>query len=256
MRQILELQPNLHVLEVALPGYAVRSVIIIGERNAVVWDTLTGPKDMAALEPVIGSMPFHVVYSHADWDHIWGTNGFPRAPVDIIGHAECLRRFNDDVPVTLSDMQLAEPGKWDGIELTPPNLVFRSCMSLDLGGITLDLHHLPGHSADCIVGWIPEWGVLLGGDAIETPLPVVNDPNLLGAWLDALENWANNSDVQRSIPAHGSIEGRESLDSTVDYLRRLNCGDDIEIATDIDAFYQQAHQKNLQLARGDDQADD
>ena len=256
MRQILELQPNLHIMEVTQPEFIVRSVAVLGERHAVLWDTLTGPEDMAAFQPVIGAKPFHVVYSHADWDHIWGTNGFSRPPLDIIAHQACLRRFDQDVPATLREMQLAEPGKWDEIELIPPNLVFSSCMSLDLGGITLELHHLPGHSADCIVGWIPQWGLLLGGDAIETPVPVVNDPGSLADWLDSLETWANNSAVKRAISAHGSIEGRESLDSTVDYLRRLIAGDDIEFESELDDFYRVAHQKNLQLARGDDQGHD
>lgn len=256
MRQILEIQPNLHVLEVALPGLSVRSIVAIGERHAVVWDTLTGAKDMAALEPVIGTMPFHVVYSHADWDHIWGTGGFTRPPLAIVGHKECLRRFSDDVPITLSEMQLAEPGKWDGVELIPPNLVFSTSMSLDLGGITLELHHLPGHSVDGIVGWIPEWGVLLGGDALETPLPVVNNPDLLGAWLDALETWAKKSEVKRSLPAHGSIKGRDSLDSTLDYLRRLAASDDFELTSDLDDFYLQTHQNNLELTRVDDHRGD
>ncbi len=255
MRQVLELQPNLHVLEVTQPEFTVRSVAVLGERQAVVWDTLTSAEDMAAFEPVIGAKPFHVVYSHADWDHIWGTNGFSRPPLNIIGHKACLRRFDQDVANTLCEMQIAEAGKWDDIELIPPNLVFTSRMSLDLGGVSLDLHHLPGHSPDCIVGWIPQWGVLLGGDAIETPLPVVNDPAVLADWLDSLETWANKGDIKRAISAHGSIKGRESLGSTVDYLRRLIAGEDIEFKSKLDDFYQRAHQKNLELARGGDQED-
>ena len=67
-------------------------------------------------------------------------------------------------------------------------MTFNSRLFLDLGGVTLELRHLPGHTSDCIVGWIPEWGVLLGGDAIETPLPVVNSEALLGGWLSALQD--------------------------------------------------------------------
>ncbi len=256
MRQILELQPNLFALEVTLPEITVRSLAVLGERHAVIWDTLTSADDMAAFEPVIGAKPFHVVYSHADWDHVWGTKGFSRPPLDIIGHKACLRRFDKDVPQTLCDMQLAEPGKWDGVELIPPNLTFSSRMSLDLGGIALELQHLPGHSPDCILGWIPQWGVLLGGDAIETPLPVVNDPALPADWLDSLEAWANNNAVKRAIPAHGSINGRESLDSTVDYLRRLRSGADIAFESELDDFYRQTHQKNIALAKGGDKGDD
>ncbi len=248
MRHIQELQPNLYSLELKLPELSARSLAVIGERHAVVWDTLTGAEDMATFEQVLAAKPFHVVYSHADWDHIWGTNGFSRPPLDIIGHRSCLRRFAQDVPTTLRDMQLAEPGRWDGIELIPPNMTFSSRMSLDLGGVTLELHHLPGHTPDCIVGWIPQWGVLLGGDAIETPLPIVNDAALLADWLRALEQWARNRALGSAIPTHGSVAGRESLDSTVDYLRRLMTGDDFAFTAQPDDFYRQTHQNNIELA--------
>ena len=250
MQQIRELQPKLFSLDVALSGYAVRSVVVIGEKHAAVWDTLTDPGDMAALDDVLGSMPFHVIYSHADWDHIWGTNGFARAPLDIIGHAECLRRFDDDVPDTLCEKQKGEPGKWDAVSLVVPSLAFKSRMSLDLGGVILELHSLPGHTADCIVGWLPEWGVLLGGDAIETPLPVVNDATLVPGWLQALEAWAGHDALVRSIPAHGNMEGRESLERTADYLQRLTAGDSFKLTPDLDLFYHHTHQKNLELMRG------
>lgn len=250
MRQIQELRPNLFTLDVALSGYDVRSVVVIGEKHAAVWDTLTGPDDMAAVNDVLGSRPFHVIYSHADWDHIWGTTGFARSPLDIIGHTECLRRFDDDVPETLCQMQTGEPGKWDDVSLVAPNIAFKSRLSLDLGGVTLDLQTLPGHTADCIVGWLPEWGILLGGDAIETPLPVVYDATLVPGWLQALEGWAGNNALVRSIPAHGSVKGRESLDMTIDYLRRLTTGDTFQLTPDLDLFYHHTHQQNLELMRG------
>lgn len=248
MRQILELQPQLYALEVKLPDFAVRSLAVIGERQALIWDTLTCPADMAAFEAALAGKPFHIVYSHADWDHIWGSKGFSRPALNIIGHDACLRRFDQEAPATLSEMQEAEPGKWHDVELVPPNLTFNSRMSLDLGGLTLELHHLPGHSPDCIVGWIPQWGVLIGGDAIETPLPVLNDASLLPAWRDSLENWARKSELKRAIPAHGGCNGRESLDSTVHYLRRLIAGEPIEFATALDEFYRRTHEKNVALA--------
>ena len=185
MRQIHEIQPNLFALDVALQGYNVRGVIIIGERYAAIWDTLVSPDDMAALESLVGDKPFHVIYSHADWDHIWGTDGFSATPLNICAHVECLRRFGADVPHTLQQMQEEEPGKWDDVKLHAPDLTFKSHLALDLGGITLELHHLPGHTADCIVGWLPQWNVLLGGDTIESPLPVVNDARLVSRWLRA-----------------------------------------------------------------------
>ena len=247
MGQPKEILPNLWIYEAVSADIAVRGAIVVGERQAAVWDTLTHPRDISALAAILGDKPFHVVYSHADWDHCWGTSGFRRPPLSVIGHDECRRRFEEDVPQTLSNMQIAEPNKWDAVGLASPNITFNSRMYLDLGGVTLELRHLPGHTGDCIVGWIPEWGVLLGGDAIETPLPVVNSEPLLGAWLSALQAWASTPDLKRSIPSHGSMSRRKALDQTVDYLESLTGDQDFKLPKRLAKFYRETHQKNLRV---------
>ena len=223
----------------------VRAVVVIGDKQAVVWDTLTHPNDMQLLTPLLGDKPYHVVYSHGDWDHIWGTAGLARKPLNIIAHAECLKRFDDDIPILLRRKQLAESGRWESVDLVPPNLTFTARLSLDLGGVTLELHHLPGHTIDCIVGWIPEWGVLLGGDAIETPLPVVNSSRLLSSWLASLELWAGKDELELAIPSHGSVPGRECLEATVAYLRALVGNLEFVLPPKLEEFYHETHQKNL-----------
>ncbi len=250
MQQLQELIPKLWIYQAQSRDIEVRTVVVLGEKQAAVWDTLTHPFDLAGLAPLIADKPFHVIYSHADWDHIWGTGGFANRPLDIVAHDECLRRFGDDVPKTLQRMQLEQPGKWDGIRLLPPNLTFSSFLALDLGGLTLELHHLPGHTIDCIIGWIPQWGVLLGGDAIETPLPVVNNSQLLSGWLAALETWAAKEEVKHAIPSHGSLKGRESLDRTLAYLRALTSDRKFDLPRKLDDFYRETHQKNLIVADG------
>lgn len=113
--------------------------------------------------------------------------------------------------------------------------------------MSLQLHHTPGHTADSLVGWIPELGVLLGGDAIETPLPVVNKAQLLAGWLDALTAWQDNDSLEYAIPSHGSAAGRESLDQTVAYLRALAGDRQFELPRKLEEFYRETHQKNLSM---------
>jgi len=237
-------------------GVSVRGALIIGERFAAVWDSLAHPSDVAAVSSMLADKPFHLIYSHADWDHCWGTAGFTRAPVDIVAHAECRRRFDDDVPETLNRMRLEQLGRWDALRLVPPNLSFSKSLTLDLGGLSLELHHLPGHTRDCIVGWIPEWGLLLGGDTFETPLPVVNDAELLDDWLAALETWAERDDLVQTIPSHGSYEGRAALDRTIAYLRALTGDRRFDLPAELASFYAETHQKNLQLVAGGPEADE
>lgn len=250
MPQLQEIRPNLWICELTAPPVAVRSVLVKGDKYAVVWDTLTLPEEAAPLARVIGDMPYYVVYSHGDWDHAWGTAGLGEGRLGVIGHAECLRRFGDDAPRKLQRMQMEAPGNWESVRLVPPDMAFASRLSLDLGALTLQLHHVPGHTSDSIVGWIPEWGVLLGGDAIETPLPVVNNAQLLAGWLAALESWQMRENLERSIASHGSLDGRESLDQTVDYLRALSGDRKFKLPRKLDDFYRETHQKNLIVVDG------
>ena len=249
MRRVKQLLPGLHTLEIALPDLSARAVVISGTERALVWDSLTCPADMAALDPLLGNLPFYLVYSHADWDHVQGSAGLARPPIFVIAHEASARRFEREAPQTLAAMQQQEPGRWDSVRLLPPNMRFRRHLSLDLGDVTVDLHHLPGHTPDGIVAWLPQSGTLLTGDATETPLPVINDASLLPGWLAALEDWAGNAALQRVIPTHGSADGRESLDKTIDYLRRIMSGDGIDSPADLDDFYRRTHQQNLKLTR-------
>ena len=240
-----EIRRNLWVYETVASGVSVRGAVILGERYAAVWDSLAHPADVAPLSSLLADKPFHLIYSHADWDHCWGTSGLARAPVDIVAHAACRQRFDADVPDTLSRMQLADMGRWDAVRLVPPNLMFSANLTLNLGGISLELWHMPGHTLDCIVGWLPEWGVLLGGDAFETPLPVVNDAAAVDGWLASLEAWAAREDIVQCIPSHGTCRGRDALERTVVYLRALKGDRRFDLPGTLGPFYAETHQNNL-----------
>ncbi len=75
--------------------------------------------------------------------------------------------------------------------------------TVELGSLTLELHHLPGHTPDTIVGFVPERGLLLMGDTAETPLPVVPPDSPLAAWIGGLERWEHDPRVRIVVPAHG-----------------------------------------------------
>ncbi len=232
--------------DVALGEYDVRGVLLVGDTRAVVWDTLSHPRDMACWISLIGDRDLVVVYSHADWDHIWGTAGLPlgRAAI-VMGHQACQARFTADVPRTLRERQLAEPGAWDEVVLIAPDSVFEVETTVDLGSMTLELHHLPGHTPDTIVGFVPERGLLLMGDTAETPFPVVPADSPLGAWIDGLERWERDPRVRTVVPAHGPIGGVEILQKNIGYLRGLLDGRPQPVTEPLTDFYRKTHEQNL-----------
>jgi glyoxylase-like metal-dependent hydrolase (beta-lactamase superfamily II) len=246
MTQLHEFRPNLWLTELQLADFAVRGAVILGRDRVLIWDTLSHPRDMQPLLPLLAGRSITIVYSHADWDHVWGTAGLPMAEA-IIGHDHCLTRFSTDVPVTLRDKQQAEPTEWAEVKLIPPTMTFETELTLDLGDVTVILRHLPGHTEDCIVAFIPEWGILLAGDTLETPLPLLETDSLV-AWVTALQQWQNNPQLQIIIPSHGEIAGPELLQHNLTYLQVLLEGHEPTVPSELDDFYREAHQANLKRA--------
>jgi len=121
---MIALQPDIWLTQVTLDDFDVRGALILGGTRVVVWDTLSHPRDMRLFEPLIGDRDIVIVYSHADWDHIWGTAGLPHDRARIIGHAGCGDRFASDVPAVLGRKRAAEPGRWDDVVLVPPTETF------------------------------------------------------------------------------------------------------------------------------------
>jgi glyoxylase-like metal-dependent hydrolase (beta-lactamase superfamily II) len=239
---------GLHLLETEVEAFDVRAAVLVGAERAVVWDTLAHPSQMAQVRRLVGEVPITVVYSHADWDHAWGTCGVGEDLEAVVAHQAAATRFATDVPAELEARLGADPEAWSAVRLAPPTTTFTDELTLDLGGVMLRLHALPGHTPDCIVGFVPEWGVLLAGDTVETPLPVVNDGGAVGEWIEGLERWGDDAAVTSVIPAHGRIGGRELIGETVAYLRSLLAGTVMDPGA-VPAFYSKTHEENVRNMR-------
>jgi glyoxylase-like metal-dependent hydrolase (beta-lactamase superfamily II) len=240
--------PHLYVLEGQVDEFDVRGAVILGQETAIVWDTLSHPRDMQPALPILGGRHTTVIYSHADWDHIWGTSALSYG--EVIAHRACQERFSTDVPQYLQERQRDEPSVWDDVVLVPPTVTFDSQMNVSVGDMTLELHHLPGHTLDCCVGFIPELGVLLAGDVVETPLPVINEGSPIGFWLAQLERWAHDERVITVIPSHGPIGDRSLIQRNIDYIKGLRDGSASSLLpTRLSEFYARTHQQNQRIAQ-------
>jgi glyoxylase-like metal-dependent hydrolase (beta-lactamase superfamily II) len=309
MPDIVMVRPALWLVETAVEDFQVRGAVVAGNARAVVWDTLARPAHMAGVADLVPDLPITVVYSHGDWDHAWGTVGLSRPWSEVLAHEACVARFSGvlpalyhrpsgtpaapldhpvevpasqgDLPGTLEEKRRATPGEYDDVVLVSPTRTFRHSMVLDLGGVTLELHPLPGHTPDTVVGLVPEWGVFLGGDAVEVPLPFLNPGSPLEAWAQGLEGWARRleewpgggtgrrrdsaappdgappgavaSPSVLVIPSHGPLGGPELLRDNVRYLRDLLAGKEPDLPRDLPPFYVQTHHDNRSLVRRESQ---
>jgi glyoxylase-like metal-dependent hydrolase (beta-lactamase superfamily II) len=267
---IVALRPGLWLVETRAEAFDVRAAVVAGAARSVVWDTLSRPSDMEGVAELTGDLPFWVAYSHGDWDHVWGTGGLPRDWEGIVAHEACGSRFRDDIPGTLAEKAASEPDLYGSVTLLPPTRTFRRRTTLELGGITLELHSLPGHTPDTIVGYIPQWNILLGGDAVEHPLPFLNSGSGIEGWVRGLERWAARLEAAGKgaaegnlggkepglvpplpvvIPSHGPVGGPHLLRTNARYLRELAAGREPELPPGLTPFYRETHAANLVLAR-------
>lgn len=249
MTTIQSFRANIRLTEISFPDYNVRGGVLLGRDLTVIWDTLSHPDDMRPLLPLLAGRKLRIIYSHADWDHIWGTAAFAPETFSVIGHRHCRQRFNEDVPQTLRARQAKEPGIWEAVQLIPPDIIFEDEYHLDLGDLTLQLYTLPGHTPDAIVGFVPEHGLLLAGDTVETPLPCVPPCCPIYKWIDGLQRWLDDPRLHTVIPAHGKIGGKEIIAENISYLRDLATRrQQINLAS-LPAFYRETHLENLRNIR-------
>ena len=229
-----------------MPGqnWLVNGAILKGEKMALVWETLAYPADMQAVSFLLAKFDFVVAaYSHADWDHCLGTNGFSFS--NVIAQQNAIHRFKFELPATLKKLNAKYSKAWEDACPVPPDFVFSDKLNLDFGSFRLELSSFPGHTPDGMVGYIPEYKVLLAGDSVEE-IPVINDPKDVPSWIDHLKKWLNEPDIQTVLPGHGEITDLSLLEENLKYLIALTEKSPVEIETD-NPFYLDVHQENCKL---------
>jgi glyoxylase-like metal-dependent hydrolase (beta-lactamase superfamily II) len=249
MNRFTQLSPMLHAVERWKDGALdVRGLVLTGDRYTIVFDTLYSPRDMAAVLDLAAQRrrPVLVIDSHADYDHAWGNGAFPNA--SIVGHIACRERLVAEGP-QLDEKRREDPDEYATSRLIPPDIVFDHTLSIDAGGFTVVLHHLPGHTRDCLVAHVPEQRLLLTGDTAELPFPLLGD-GPIDDWIAALERWAADPRVETVIPAHGPVSGTELLRANARYLATLAEGRDDGWTPGEDApeFYRRMHPRNVARA--------
>lgn len=238
---------NLNLLETDLGDFKVRCGIIHGTNWNVVWDTLADPQELQNIPEMISGKNTVIIYSHADWDHVFGTAAFEGSYKLIIAHHTCRDRFLTELPDKLEHLGSKDPEKRSRIKLLPPDLTFSEKLILDLGDRNLELVHLPGHTKDSIVGYIPQEGILLAGDAVENPFPTITDCNLIDNWIENLEKMQLLDGLKMVIPAHGEPAGVDLLQKNITYLKNVKQGRSIEDTSALNEFYNSVHKTNMKL---------
>lgn len=203
---------------------------------------IDGPRIVKELRS-IGDVPVrYVIYGHGHADHAFATRavlddaeerGHPR-PV-IVAHENVPRRFDryrEMLPYHehINRIQFAIP---EGIpafvqDYIYPDETYRDEMTLELGGLTLELRHACGETDDATWAWIPEKKAALVSDLWVWSCPNIGNPfkvqRYTTGWAQALEAVASRS-PEVMLPGHGDpLTGADTVEEAcLTVARALRC---------------------------------
>jgi glyoxylase-like metal-dependent hydrolase (beta-lactamase superfamily II) len=150
---------------------------------------------------------------------MFGNYLFPSA--DIISHRLCRRDMMKYAEQGLADAKEQNP-ELSNVAIRLPNIVFDKEITLRLGGKTIELMHMPGHTPDSIVALVKEDRVLFSGDTM-MPVPYVvwGDVEQM---VDSLRT-VRKMNLENIVQGHGEVllrgEINETIDSSIFYLTEI-----------------------------------
>ena len=152
---IKQLAPYLYLMDEA---HEATGYLVIGEEKACVIDTMMGYNDLNKAVRGITDKPVTVVNTHGHPDHIFGNIYFEEAAYMHPADNELAESF-------LTEPEFVEILREKGLK-TPSFRPIRGGDVIDLGGKTLEIYELPGHTQGGILVLLKEDRILFTGDSV------------------------------------------------------------------------------------------
>lgn len=161
--------------------------LLVGETGAVLYDTMMGLEDLRGYVAGLTEFEPIVVNSHCHFDHVGGNFQFDRVYMgeadfpllDVgLGHIPILEQTTG---LSLPHLQDSFAGK-ERVSAMVPGTV------LDLGGLTLEVLALPGHTPGSLGLLCRERRLLLAGDAVSPQACLFFPESSLADYASMLDN--------------------------------------------------------------------
>jgi cyclase len=205
-------------------SFGANAGVVVGSKGAMVVDTLISAKEgkqlLADVREVTKLPILWVVNTHYHLDHAWGNCVFEAEGAKIIGALPAARLLTERGAYALAHVAQhgLTPADVEGTTLAPATVCFKGTMSIDLGGVVVELQSLPhGHCADNLVVWTPQDKVLFSGDLLFVGChPFIGESDVPG-WLADLDSIALLG-AEKIIPGHGRIADTKDILEMKAYL--------------------------------------
>ncbi|MEQ8187806.1 MAG: MBL fold metallo-hydrolase [Candidatus Eremiobacterota bacterium] len=189
------------------------------EKRVFVIDTYMGPVSIKEVLDYCDRTKkrIYAVNTHSHFDHIWGNAAFKH--VDIIAHSTCFEAIKSEGEKILKDMSEKNPDMIkENIEIVLPNLIFDRELIFQDRDSTVKIKHLPGHSADSSVIMVMPENILLAGDMVEDPMPLLQGSTDI--YIKNLK-YLDEMNFSRVIPCHGKRQDSRLIKDNIYYLEGL-----------------------------------
>jgi glyoxylase-like metal-dependent hydrolase (beta-lactamase superfamily II) len=235
------------------PVLDVNATLVLGDRAALLVDTLSTPAQAAELVEAIGavtSYPLTIVNTHHHFDHCFGNAVLAAAGADagagggmaVWAHevaAEHLRERGARWQRAWYEQWLpTEPDLAKGLAeaaILPPNRTVHTEATLDVGGRPVRLRHFGrGHTDGDLVVLVPDVDVVLAGDLVEESGPPDFGDAYPLEWPETLAALTQQlTPATVVVPGHGAPVDRAFVDAQharlteLDWLIRDGHADDV-----------------------------
>ena len=199
--------------------------VVGGDDGLLVIDTRSSHRQGEELRSDLAELPGAVrwvVNTHHHHDHCFGNHVFPdseiwaqtRCPIRLVERAEqMVEELVHDLPDRADE--------WREVVVTPPTRTFEERAAIEVGGRSVELHHLGrGHTDNDIVVTVPAAGVLFAGDLLENgAAPYFGDGYPLDwpATIEALIGLGATT----IAPGHGEVADRAFAERSLEEVRAI-----------------------------------
>ena len=212
--EVYEIEPGIFSIYEPWQWQEVISWLILGEERALLFDTGNGIGDIGAVVANLTNLPVSVINSHSHFDHIGGNHQFDRIlSVSMPFSLARAKGFQTDellAEVSPDALCKALP---DGLEPGEHRMRRYAIVDklddgdrIDLGGRTLEVVLIPGHTPDAIALIDREAGFLWSGDSFyEGPIWLFAPETDLAAYRSSVARLAALADgLEAVFPAHNT----------------------------------------------------